>query len=221
VYDNLRSLLSRIPGVSRVIGEDDFEPPYDFVTSLLSLPLAFKTDVDTIPTRMPYLSADPDLVAAWLARLGERTGPRVGLAWWGAQHIPSRSMRFPTLTPLLEQAEISFHSLQQDLPDRERILLLEDGRIEDHAAEVGDFAKTAALVETMDIIVTVDTSFAHLAGAMGKPVWIMLPYVADWRWLRHRDDSPWYPTARLFRQTSRGDWDEVVARVAAALDQLR
>jgi ADP-heptose:LPS heptosyltransferase len=118
---------------------------------------------------------------------------------------------------LLDCRNLSFHALQKEITPDDRTWLRQDGRIVDHSAALGDFADTAALIDQLDLVVTIDTSVAHLAGAMGKPVWIMLQYSADWRWGRDGAESLWYPTARLFRQTRRGDWDDVATRIAAAL----
>ncbi len=217
VYDDLIPLLSGMPGVARVMGEDEQEPAYDIVTPLLSLPLAFGTKVETIPAGVPYLRADPDRVVKWKLRLGTERGPRVGLTWSSGNPGATRATRLEAMRPLLSCANVSFHALQKELNSTDLEFLRRGGRVQDHRAALTDYAETAALIEALDLVVTIDTGVAHLAGALGKPVWIMLPYVAEWRWLRHREDSPWYPTARLFRQAAPGDWDGLAARVAVAL----
>jgi hypothetical protein len=139
------------------------------------------------------------------------------LAWWGSQHIPKRSLPVEILLPLLSHPGIEWHTLQKEIPPAQRDWLSAHGLTIDHSAELNDYADTAALISLLDLVVTIDTSVAHLTGALGKPAWIMLRHSADWRWLLDRDDSPWYPTARLFRQTRAGHWQAVVSDVAQAL----
>ena len=220
VYPELRPLLARLDGVEAVIGSDEPDPPYDIATPMLSLPLAFGTELATIPADVPYLRALPERVAAWRKRLGRRRGRRIGLAWSGAiehQGDRHRSIALERLAPLLSVAGCEFHSVQKDVRARDREWL---GRVHDHGADTHDLADTAALISLMDLVISVDTAPAHVAGALAKLVWVMLPFSADWRWLLERDDSPWYPTARLFRQKRRGDWEGVVAEVARALSEL-
>lgn len=217
VYRNLIPLLSAMPGLEAVVGPDDDKPAHDLLTPMLSLPLAFGTELSSVPANVPYLRVPPDLTAAWKQRLGPTTRPRIGIAWRGAQHIPQRSVQLPLLAPILAQSRFEFHTLQTDVPDTDKAWLRRHPAVFDHDAEVGDFAETAALISLMDLVITIDTSFAHLAGGLGVPVWIMLTSNADWRWLTGRDDSPWYPTARLFRQQRRNDWASVIQRVAEAL----
>jgi tetratricopeptide (TPR) repeat protein len=217
-YPELRALLRTLDGVAGVVGLGENEPPADIVTPLLSLPLVFGTRRDTIPAQVPYLRAPPDRLAAWRRRLGPRTCPRVGLAWWGSQHIAKRSLPIEPLLTLLSCPGIELHALQKELPPAQRDRLSAQSFLVDHSAELNDYADTAALISLLDLVVTIDTSVAHLAGALGKPVWIMLPHSADWRWLLDRNDSPWYPTARLFRQQCPVDWDDVVAEVVQRLN---
>jgi tetratricopeptide (TPR) repeat protein len=208
VYDDLKALLGTMP----VVGEAE-DPPYDLRTSLLSLPLAFGTTLATVPAAVPYLSAPPDRVALWRARLGPRDRKRIGIAWSGSPASRTRSaIPVGLLDPLLRLGGFEFHLLQKDVTDPHPRVVRHDHRL-------GDFADTAALIQAMDLVISIDTAVAHLAGALGKPVWIMLPFNPDWRWLLGRDDSPWYPTARLFRQTTRGGWAEVVQHVVAAMIQ--
>ncbi len=217
VYDDLRSLLSTMPGVAGVIGEDELEPPHDFVVPFLSLPLAFGTTVTTIPAKVPYLHADPERVRHWKSRL--HSGSRhIGLAWASTNPGATRSTSLPVLAGLLEHAPATWHALQKEIQAADLDFLRTDLRILDHRDALADFAETAALIEALDLVVTIDTGVAHLAGALGKPVWIMLPHVAEWRWLHDRTDSPWYPTARLFRQPARGDWRGLVEQIVAALE---
>jgi tetratricopeptide (TPR) repeat protein len=217
VYSEQKTLMQALQGVDRIVAVGDEEPRADIVTPLLSMPLVFGTVLDSIPAEVPYLRAPQTALEAWWQRLGPRTRPRVGLAWWGVQHIPKRSLSVGALLPLLSQADLEFHALQKEIPPQQREWLAAHPLMTDHSDELRDFADTAALISHLDLVVTIDTSVAHLAGALGKPVWIMLHHSADWRWLLDRDDSPWYPTARLFRQRMRGDWDGVVAEAADAL----
>jgi tetratricopeptide (TPR) repeat protein len=217
VYLEQKELMQTLAGVETVIAMGEKEPPYDIVTPLLSLPLVFGTELDSVPADVPYLRAPPARLEAWRRRLGPRTQPRIGLAWWGSQHIPKRSLSIEALLPVLLLPNIEIHVLQKELPPAQRDWLETHPRLIDHSDELHDYADTAALISLLDLVVTIDTSVAHLAGALGKPVWIMLQYSADWRWLLDCDDSPWYPTARLFRQHQRGVWDGVVADVANEL----
>ncbi|HLZ20090.1 MAG TPA: glycosyltransferase family 9 protein, partial [Smithellaceae bacterium] len=143
------------------------------------------------------------------------TRPRIGLAWSGsAAHTNDRHRSIPleTLLPLLG-IHAEFHSLQKEYREADRRILMTEENLIDHSDRIGDFGDTAALMEEMDLVISVDTAAAHLAGALGKPVWVLLPCIPDFRWLQHREDSPWYPTARLFRQTTPGDWNPVLERI--------
>jgi hypothetical protein len=152
--------------------------------------------------------------------LGRRTRPRIGIAWRGRQHLPFRTMPLAALEPLLRRTDIEFHGLQLDIPPTDREWLDANPLLIDHSPELKDFADTAAIVEELDLIITIDTVVAHLAGALARPVWVMLPLCPDFRWLIDRQDSPWYPTVRLFRQQREGDWAGVVADVVKALAAL-
>jgi ADP-heptose:LPS heptosyltransferase len=187
----------------------------DFECPLLSLPAVFGTTLDDIPAQVPYLAADPVRVAAWQSRLGEPRKPRVGIAWSGnvaqaRDHL--RSMSLADLLPLLDD-RAAYVSLQKDLRAEDAALLASRPDILHFGADLHDFDDTAALVACMDRVVSVDTSVAHLAGAMATDVAILLAFNADWRWLREREDCPWYPTARLWRQPAPGDWASVVDRL--------
>ncbi|MEO9191316.1 MAG: tetratricopeptide repeat-containing glycosyltransferase family protein, partial [Acetobacteraceae bacterium] len=212
VFPDLVRLMHTLVDVA-VIDTDTAPPGHDVEAALLSLPFAFGTDLESIPVDIPYLSADPSLRAAWAERLGPRSAPRVGLCWWGSQHIPERSIALPVLAPLLAVQGVAFHAVRTDITEEDRAF----SRLTHHADALADFAETAALLSHMDLVITIDTAVAHLAGAMGLPVWVLLRRSADWRWLRERDDSPWYPTIRLFRQDARGEWESVVAAVAREL----
>jgi tetratricopeptide (TPR) repeat protein len=193
-------------------------PPFDLHCPLMSLPFALGTVLDTIPAQVPYLTAPVERLPWWRARLPKSTKPRVGVVWStsGNTHLRNRGIDLESLAPLLSLEGFAFVSLQvayrdQDLP------LLEQLPIERIDDAIADFGDTAAAIEQCDLVISVDTSVAHLAGALGKPLWLLLPFVADWRWLLDRNDSPWYPSARLFRQGTRGDWDAVIATVVEEL----
>lgn len=223
VQPPLVPLLAGLEGAGSVIPSGAPLPAFDRHCPLLSLPRALSAGAGDIGMDAPYVRADPSRAKRWRERLGAASRPRVGLAWTGnPRHRKDRdrSASLAALRPLLGEA-IEAVSLQTEVREADRALLASDGRIRHFGEELGDFADTAALVDAMDVVIAVDTSVAHLAGAMGKPVWILLPYIADWRWQLGRDDSPWYPSARLFRQGSRGDWAGVVERVRGQLEALR
>jgi tetratricopeptide (TPR) repeat protein len=217
----LQGLLSGMEGVAQCIAKSDTLPDFDLHCPLMSLPLAFDTTLTTIPAGTPYISLSED-ARDWTGWLGERVGPRIGLVWSGnPNHLNdhNRSVPLEMLTPLLD-VEAQFVSLQKGARERDRALLAERVDIRDAESELASFADTASLIRQLDLVISVDTSVAHLAGALGKPVWVLLPHVADWRWLTGRDDSPWYPAARLFRQSGAQQWDVVVANVLEALREL-
>ncbi len=223
VQPPLKLLLNRLQGVARVISEDEAPPEFDYHCPLLSLPLAFGTTLDTIPAAIPYLSADPAKSARWQARLGSAGGlRRVGLAWSGnVQHKGDRRRSIPLAElRVLAHPAVHFVGLQHEVRDADRPAMACFPSLENCGEALADFDDTAALIACLDLVITVDTAVAHLAGALGKPVWILLPHAPDWRWLLNRNDSPWYPTARLYRQASIGDWTTVLQEVAAALDVL-
>ena len=271
----LRRLLATLSEDIDIVAEGDPLPPFDLHCPFVSLPLAFGTTLETIPGEVPYLRADPALVAAWRPRVQALPGLKVGLVWAGdaglavpeaAARDRRRSIPLGRFAPLARIPGVSLISLQKGRavtpttePDASSSWLRKqpsstqqqatghpldtcfrryDGSgagpaavgvaqpplglaLHDWTAELNDFADTAALVATLDLVITVDTAVAHLAGALGKPVWILNRFDACWRWLRDRTDSPWYPSARLFRQPVLGDWDSVIRDVALALDQLR
>jgi tetratricopeptide (TPR) repeat protein len=222
-YANLQPLLATLEGVEAVMAEDEPEPDYDLATPLLSLPLAFGTTVETVPAATPYLHVPPDYAARWRDRLGSRIRPRIGLAWSGAAVHGGdrrRSMALATLAPLLRLDAYEFHAVQTDVRPSDRAWWDANARLRDHGDALKDFADSAALVAELDLVIAVDTSAAHLAGALGRPVWLMIAQAPDWRWMLDREDSPWYPTARLFRQRRAGDWADVVARIVAALGSV-
>ena len=212
VQPELRRLLSGTDGAVHVMSRGETLPEFTWQCPLLSLPLAFGTELSTIPARVPYVGPDPTRVEAWQPRLPGNTR-RIGLAWGGnpSHHRDRlRSIPLEQFVPLMKVAGTTFYSLQFG-PGSEQVKRLPpDVRLIDLGEELKDFAETAAIVANLDLVISVDSSVAHLAGAMGKPVWILLNKGCDWRWFLEREDSPWYPTARLFRQTTAGGWYEVV-----------
>ncbi len=229
VPPELKTLAASCPGVATILTTGDATPAFDFHCPLMSLPRAFGTALDSIPNRMPYLAADPQAVAAWRDRLGQKTVPRIGLIWAGKprRDIPEsyavdrqRSMALTQLLPLLATTEAAFYSLQ--LGDAAQQMKADPSlvaHLADFTEDLHDFHDTAAFIANLDLVVSVDTSVAHLAGALCKPVWLLDRHRPCWRWLRGRIDSPWYPSMRIFRQPRPGDWDSVVDAVRAALEQ--
>jgi hypothetical protein len=222
----LLRLLSALPGVSQAVATGDPLPDFDLYCPLVDLPLAFGTTVATIPNQVPYLQADPDQVTLWRQRVEGLPGLRVGMVWSGAPRpeLPKvdnvdhrRSIPLKQLAPLGQVPGVSLVSLQKGDRATQAKLPPPSLTIADWTEELDDFAVTAALIEALDLVISVDTSVAHLAGALGKPVWVLSRYDACWRWLRDRTDSPWYPTAKLFRQPVAGDWASVIAEVTIAL----
>jgi tetratricopeptide (TPR) repeat protein len=223
VDDPLARLLSGLSGVCRLLVKSDPLPAFDLHCPIGSLPLAFRTRLETIPAGTSYLPRPAHAqVQAWeqrlQSRLGPRDKPRVGLAWSGrAEHANdhNRSFQLEKLSPLLD-LDAAFVSLQKDPRPADKTQL-ERTQILDLTAALTDLVETAALMSCLDLVVTVDTSVAHLAGALGRPTWVMLPYTPDWRWLLGRDDSPWYASVRLFRQDHRRDYAPVIERMREAL----
>jgi len=217
VQPALKSLLVEIGGIEAVVAKGEPLPPFDLQCPLLSLPLKFESTLATIP--VPYLHPPADRIEAWKRRV-PHAGLRVGLAWSGNPTYArdhDRSIAFAQLTPLLSVSGIRIVSLQKDVRAADACALKECADVIDLSAELTDFVDTAAVIAQLDLVIAVDTAVAHLAGAMGKPVWILLPFLPDFRWLLDRSDSPWYPSAKLFRQSAARNWDDVVARVAAEL----
>lgn len=218
VQKPLCSLMASLAGPAQIVVKGDPLPAFDIHCPLLSLPLALGTRLETIPSSQSYLSAPPQLSTAWQARLGAGRKPRIGLAWSGRpehERDRERSIGLHALLPFLN-TDATFVSLQKEVRTDDAIVLKERVDILHFGDELGDFADTAALMSQLDLIISVDTSVAHLAGALGKPVWILLTHFPDWRWLLGRDDSPWYPSARLFRQDCTCTWDSMIERVRDA-----
>jgi Flp pilus assembly protein TadD len=223
VQPELLSLLSQLEGQFEsvtIIAKGCELPHFDLHCPLLSLPLAFGTELSTIPAEIPYLAAPAARVAHWRDRL-PAGNLRAGFVWSGSsahKNDANRSIPLARLAPLLESLPFACFSLQREMRDADRDTLQRLPNLRDLGPELADFAETAAVISSLDVVVSVDTSVAHLAGSLGKPVVILLPHAADFRWLRDRPDTPWYPTAKLLRQKAFGDWDSVTAGLA---DQLR
>jgi Tfp pilus assembly protein PilF len=218
-------LLANIPGVTQYCHRWTDVPGHAAHCRLSSLPYLFRTRLDTIPSQIPYLKADPVRIAHWRDRLAATMRPgmkRIGLAWTGRPTHPNDRRRSLPLAQLRSLADIGsalFVSLQKPMPARDLDAIPLFVGMTDLASELTDFGETAALIENVDLVITVDTAIGHLAGALGKPAWILIPKAADWRWLLDRDDSPWYPSVRLFRQQIPGDWTGPLERLRTALQQ--
>jgi len=224
----LAPILSSIPGVTRCYHRLADVPDHAAHCALSSVPGLVHTTLDTIPAQVPYLFANPAQVAEWRKRLDAalpRGVRRIGLSWAGRPaHADDsrRSMRLARLAPLAGAGHASFVLLQKPVPPADLHALRLFPGLTDIANDLTDFGETAAVIANLDLVITVDTAMGHLSGALGKPVWIMLSKACDWRWLLERRDSPWYPTARLFRQQTPGGWDPVIDEVATALtNELR
>jgi tetratricopeptide (TPR) repeat protein len=220
--DELRPLLAGMTAISQFLSKsaDLASVTFDFHCSIYSLPLAFGTELDTIPAATPYVPAPAaDRVQAWQQRLGAHERLRIGLVWSGNpkhQNDHNRSLPLRMLLPVLD-CDASFVSLQKDPRPTDRIVLEQRPDILDLTSHLNDLAETAALISCLDLVISVDTGVAHLAGALGSPAWILLPYPAEYRWLLDREDSPWYPTMRLFRQTETRDYASVIAQMREQL----
>ena len=213
---SLVRLARTVAGASQIVAAGDPLPAFDCHCPLLSLPRILKTNLATIPNAVPYLSVPAEASAVWAERVATAPGLRVGIAWAGTTQ---GAIDLQLLQPLWEIAGISWFSLQVGAESR-GLSSLDGVQIVDLAPWLGDFAETAAAIGQLDLVISVDTSVAHLAGALARNTWVLLPHVPDWRWLLDRDDSPWYPTARLFRRRNAGDWPAMAHQVAEALAQI-
>ena len=186
-------------------------PKFDFQCPIMSLPLAFKTNLNSIPNKFPYVKAGPEKIKAWQEKLGVKTKKRIGLAWSGSKEHKNdhnRSIALAQLSSLLKMP-FEFHSLQKEIKGAD-LDSFENSAIRNHQDDISDFSDTAALIENMDLVITVDTAIAHLAGSLNKPFFLLLPFHADYRWMLDRSDSPWYVTGKLFRQNQVGDWGAMI-----------
>ena len=221
VQNELVDLIRASIQVERICLHGEPGPPCDFYCPIMSLPLMFKTELDSIPNSLPYLNPPSELTLHWQLKMPRSTDTRlrVGLVWAGRpthRNDRERSIELSQLAPM-SSPNVLFFSLQKGGAGQQARTPPAGMEILDFSAELGSFADTAALIAQLDVVIAVDTAVAHLAGAMGKPVWVLLMKVPDFRWMMDREDSPWYPTMRLFRQKTAGDWDETIARVADAL----
>jgi tetratricopeptide (TPR) repeat protein len=216
----LHELMGSLRGAAEVVCSGQPLPAFDLHCPLLSAPRAFGTELANIPVATPYLRAAEARTAHWNARLGPKTRPRIGIAWSGYQahkNDQNRSIALDAFLSIFAGLDVSLVSLQREVRDADAAVLRQRSDVLHFGDELTNFAETAALISALDLVVSVDTGVAHLAGALAKPVWVLLPFIPDWRWLLDRDDSPWYPTARLFRQDATCAWDNVFARARAAL----
>ena len=218
VPSTLVPLLKTLDGVEQVLGPDEHVSNFDYYCPLMSLPLAFHTTLNTIPVPSVYLHADENKMQFWVAKLPQSGKKRVGIAWRGSGTNKRASLPLTELIEYLPK-HLDYVCLQKDVTDMERVILLEQNMYV-FDRDIADFSDTAALCGLMDLVISIDTSAAHLAGAMDKPTWVLLPHLPDWRWLLDRSDSPWYPSMRLFRQEGMGAWHTVLQRVTHDLTQL-
>jgi tetratricopeptide (TPR) repeat protein len=215
----LLRLFHTLEGVTQLLSLSESLPEFDVHCPVVSLPAAMRSDQATIPRAVPYLKADPTLKAKWAARVPTDGRLKIGLRWAGQPRHPNdhhRSFDLAELAPLAGIGNAWFCSLQKGNGSSQANSPPAGMEVADWTDELVDFADTAALMEQLDLIITADTAVAHLAGAMGKRTWVLLPFVPDWRWMLERNDSPWYPTLRLFRQERRGDWQTPIRKVAEA-----
>lgn len=219
VQEELKSLMTSLEGAATVVAPGEATPPFDVHCPLGSLPLALHTEPATVPGRSPYLAAGAAKLAQWSARLAALPRPRVALSWSGNpshDNDRNRSIAFARLAPLFA-APVRFIGIQRELRDDDAAALAGEPRVTHLGADLADFSDTAAVLAQCDLVIAVDTAPVHLAGAMGRPVWVLVPFAPDWRWTSTGETTPWYPTARLFRQAALGDWGSVIARVAEEL----
>jgi len=222
VQAELKPLLTALAGATAVIAPGEAPPPYDVHCPLGSLPLALHTELANAPAQVPYLSADEVKLAKWSARISALPRPRIAVAWAGNpshDNDRNRSLAFGRLAPLFA-VPASFVSIQRELRNGDAASLAAEARVTHIGDDLDDFSDTAAMLALCDLVIAVDTAAAHLAGAMGRPLWVLVPFAPDWRWTLAGETTPWYPTARLFRQASPGEWDGVIARVGEALDHF-
>ncbi len=215
VQKPLAGLLAQLEGVSQIIPKGEPIPDFDCHCPLMSLPLAFKTDLDNMPSADPYIRASEEKMHTWRERIGHSTKPRIGLVWSGNPLHRNDANRSIPLASLLAYLPPGFHyvSLQKEVRDSDSDVLDAYPEISHFGDALIDFTDTAALCQLVDLVISVDTSLAHLSGSMGKETWVLLPFIPDWRWLLDRTDSPWYSKMRLFRQDKIGNWNDVLKRI--------
>ncbi len=216
----LTSLIKNQNKSNIIVTKGEPFPEFDFYCPIMSLPLAFKTNIHNIPANLPYIKIDSEKLNFWRSKLIKKKRMKIGIVWSGAQNKETdfnRSLTLSQLSPLFE-LPVDFYALQKKIRNTDKDYLLHSNNIYDYHEQIEDFSDTAVLISEMDIIISVDTSVAHLAGALDKPLWILLPYVADYRWMIDRIDSPWYPSATLFRQKEINNWDNVVSSIVRSLN---
>ena len=223
VQKPLISLMSSLAGPTQLVAPGDPLPQFDYHCPLASLPYAFKTRLVTIPSNIPYLFPSSSGVQKWKQRLPQSSGLKVCINWAGNSAFKldaKRSILLPGILPLVADSSASFLAIQKELRAGDLGILHNTPQINYLGDQIETFDDTAAIISLSDLVISSDTSVVHLAGALGKPVWVLLGLAPDWRWLLDRDDNPWYPTARLFRQTSPGDWKGTIERVTRELQQF-
>ncbi len=223
VQPALKTLVAQRSRAREVFARGEALPRFDVHCPLLSLPLAFGTELQSIPNRGPYLFSPEPQRSTWRELLGASPGPRIGFVWFGNRHHKNdgnRSIPAAAAERFLSDSPVALHCLQVGISAPEDAAVAASPNMVRLTERIADFSDTAALVEQLDLVIAVDTSVAHLAGGMGKPLWVLLPFAPDWRWLLGRGDSPWYPSARLFRQPAPRDWDSVLLSVRGALKEF-
>jgi hypothetical protein len=218
---SLAGLMKGLDGISQLVITGEELPIFDYQCPLLSLPLALKTNLQNIPNRIRYININNHLNKSieWKARLGLKSKPRAGLVWSGNPHHKNdhnRSLLLRDILPFLPN-QFEYISLQNEVREVDKLTLDANPHILSYASHLNDFLDTATLIDNLDLVISVDTSVAHLSGALGRKTLVLLPYVPDWRWLLDRDDSPWYPSMKLYRQTSIGNWNSALDRVKSDL----
>jgi len=224
VQPPLKNLLAAFPGVDCVLTNSESLPPFDFYCSLLSLPLIFKTELHSIPATVPYVTAPSEKTVLWRDKFSTSKGLKVGIVCSGNpkhKNDHNRSLPLSVFAPLTALTGGPLCVLQKELKPADAATIANSDAFIDLSPELADFTDTAAIIANLDLVISVDTSVVHLVGALGKPIWTLLPYAPDWRWMLSREDSPWYPTMRLFRQPAPGNWTAVLDQVSAALKTLR
>ena len=215
VPKTLTSIIKTLPGNFLTFEKGQLPPDFDYHIPIMSLPLAFKTTINKIPASIPYLFSDKTKRRYWKKKLSKKTKLRIGLVWSGStthKNDKNRSLLLKDLEPILH-LPFEFHSLQKEVRENDKTTLFKFKQVHKHQDKLNDFSDTAALIEEMDLIISVDTSVAHLAGAMGKDVWILLPFNPDYRWMLEKNNTLWYPTAILFRQNELNNWNNVIKNV--------
>jgi len=218
----LVSLFRNVKGIKQVISMGEQSPPFDMHCPLLSLPLEFNTTIETIPAEIPYIKVNTAFLQKWKDKLSDDNSKlKVGLVWAGSPTFKRSHLKkcpLEMFSPLAHNEDITFYSLQKGKAAEQAKTPPDRMNLVDYTDEIDDFSDTAALIMNLDLVISVDTAVAHLSGALGKPVWTLIPFAPDWRWMLNREDSPWYPTMRLIRQPSPGDWESVINSVLKKLE---